>query len=62
MYVENKTLNQGSRALKATLLLSSKHRNVIPVEKPLPLARHRTSHHKFFTACSSLHTSSLEET
>ena len=30
MYVKNKTLNQGSWALKATLLLSHKHQNVIP--------------------------------
>lgn len=55
MYVKNKTLNQGSWALKATLLLSRKHRNVIPAVKPHPLP----SHHKFFTASSSLHTSTL---
>lgn len=48
MYVKNKTLNQGSWALKATLLLSRKHRNVIiPAVQPHPLPSHRTSRHKF---------------
>lgn len=59
MYIKNKTLNRGSWALKATLLLSHKHRNVIPAVKPLSLPSHRASHHKLFTVSSSLHIPTL---